>query len=365
MNTNTFVFHCLPQAVFPPADSVRLRQREVSSKNRRAKRTSPIFAFICLLPVVFLPGISGAQQVKKIPRIGFITTGYPVSIAHLLEGFKQGLREHGYVEGKNVVLEIRYGEAKAKQIPILAADLVRLNVDVIVAAPNPAIDVVRRATQTIPIVMPIGSDPVGAGFANSLARPGGNITGLSAYSPELNGKRLELLKEAVPHLSRVALMMSPKVLGNPLDLKETEVAARSLRLRSQLYEVSASSELESVFKAMANEKNDGFVVFPGQPTLFVSRKQIVELAVKYRLPAMYPLSDYVTTGGLISYGVNNLELFRRAASYVDKILKGAKPSELPIEQPTKFDLVINLKTAKQIGLTIPPNVLARADKVIR
>jgi putative ABC transport system substrate-binding protein len=320
---------------------------------------------ICLLlPGVLLPTVSVAQS-KKVPRIGLITTGYAVSIAHLLEGFKQGLREYGYVEGQNIVLELRYGEAKADRIPILAADLVRLNVDVIVAIPNPAVDAVRRATQTIPIVMPIGSDPVGAGFANSLARPGGNITGLSAYSPELNGKRLELLKETVPHLSRVALMMSPKVPGNPLDLKETEVAARSLRLRSQLYEVSASTELESAFKAMADDKTDGFVVFPGQPTLFVSRKQIVELAVKYRLPAMYPLSDYVTTGGLISYGVNNLELFRRAAWYVDRILKGAKPADLPIEQPTKFELVINLRTAKQIGVTIPPNVLARADRVIR
>ena len=306
-----------------------------------------------------------AQQSKKIPRIGVITTGFPVSIAHLLESFKQGLREHGYVEGQNVVLELRFGEAKAEQIPILAADLARLKVDVIVAIPNPAIDAVRRATQTIPIVMPIGSDPVGAGFAASLARPGGNITGLSAYSPELNGKRLELLKEAVPHLSRVALLMSPKVPGNPMDLKETEAAAKSLRLRSQFYEVSGSSDLEDIFKSMANKRADGFVVFPGQPTLFVSRKEIVEFAVKHRLPAMYPLADYVTAGGLISYGVNNLDLFRRAATYVDKILKGAKPADLPIEQPTKFEFVINLKAAKQIGLTIPPNVLARADRVIR
>jgi putative tryptophan/tyrosine transport system substrate-binding protein len=306
-----------------------------------------------------------AQPAKKIPRIGFITTGYPVSIAHLLEGFIQGLREHGYVEGQNVVLELRFGEAKAERIPILAADLVRLKVDVIVAIPNPAIDAVRRATQTIPIVMPIGSDPVGAGFATSLAQPGGNITGMSAYSPELNGKRLELLAEAVPHLSRVALLMSPKVPGNAVDLKETEVAARSLRLRSQLYEVTGSSDLERIFKSMADEKADGFVVFPGQPTLFVSRKEIVELAVKYRLPAMYPLADYVTGGGLISYGVNNLDLFWRAATYVDKILKGAKPADLPIEQPTRFEFVINLKAAKQIGLAIPPNVLARADRVIR
>jgi putative ABC transport system substrate-binding protein len=304
-------------------------------------------------------------QQPKTARVGFITTGFPASIVHLLEGFKQGMREHGYVEGHNILLELRYAEGQAKQLPALAMDLVRSKVDVIVAITNPAVKAARQATQTIPIVMPIGSDPVGAGFAASLARPGGNITGLSAYSPELNGKRLELLKEAVPDLSRVALLMSPKVPGNPMDLKETEAAARSLRLRSQLYEVGDSSDLETVFKTMANEKADGFVVFPGQPTLFVSRNQIVELAARYRLPAVYPLADYVTAGGLISYGVNNLDLFRRAATYVDKILRGAKPADLPIEQPTKFEFVINLKTAKQIGLTIPPNVLARADRVIR
>ena len=319
---------------------------------------------LCLM-LFALCAAAQAQQPKKIPRIGFLTTGFPSSIAHLLEGFKQGLREHGYVEGQNILLALRYAEGKAEQVPSLAAELVRLKVDVIVAIPNPAIEAVRRATQTIPIVVPIGSDPVGAGFAASLARPGGNITGLSAYSPELNGKRLELLKEAVPQLSRGALLMSPKVPGNPTDLKETEEAARSLRLRSQLYEVGGISDLESVFKSMANEKTEGLVVFPGQPTLFIRRKQIVELAVKYRLPAMYPLADYVTAGGLISYGVNNLDLFRRAATYVDKILKGVKPADLPIEQPSKFELVINLKTAKQNGVTIPPNVLARADKVIR
>ena len=309
--------------------------------------------------------IAEAQQPKKVPRVGFITTGFPVSIAHLLEGFKQGLRERGYVDGQNVVLELRYGEGKTEQLPILAAELVRRKVDVIVAIPNPAIEAVRQATPTIPIVMPIGSDPVGAGFVSSLARPGGNVTGLSAYSPELNGKRLELLKETIPQLSRVALLMTPNVPGNLNDLKETELAAQSLRLRTQLYEVQDSSDLDNVFKAMAKKHVEGFIVFPGQPTLFVSRKKVVELAVKYRLPAMYPLADYVNAGGLISYGVNNLDLFRRAATYVDRILKGAKPADLPVEQPTKFELVINLKAAKQIGLTIPPNVLVRADKVIK
>jgi putative ABC transport system substrate-binding protein len=323
-----------------------------------------IFIIACLLLAVLLPPRSEGQQ-PKIARVGLVTTGFPASIAHLLEGFKQGMREHGYVEGHNILLELRYAKGQAKQLPALAMDLVRSKVDVIVAIPNPAVEAARQATQTIPIVMPIGSDPVGAGFAASLARPGGNITGLSAYSPELNGKRLELLKELVPSISRVALLMSPKVPGSPLDLKETEAAAQSLRLRSQLHEVDGSADLENVFKALVNKKAEGFVVFPGQPTLFISRKQIVDLAAKYRLPAMYPLADYVTAGGLTSYGVNNLDLFRRAATYVDKILKGTKPADLPIEQPTKFEFIINLKAAKQIGLTIPPNVLARADRVIK
>ena len=317
----------------------------------------------CVLVIAI--GSVEAQQAKKVARIGIITTGFPESIAHLLEGFKQGLREHGYGDGENVLLEVRYAEGKAERLPVLATELVRGKVDVIVAIPNPSVDAVRKATQTIPIVMPIGSDPVGAGFAATLARPGGNITGLSAYSPELNGKRLELLKETVPKLSRVALLVSANFPGNAIDLKETEVAARSLQLRNQLLEVRGASDLESIFKTMVAERIQALTVFPGQPTLFANRKQVVELAAKNRLPAMYPLADYVSEGGLMSYGVNNLDLFRRAATYVDKILKGANPANLPIEQPTKFELVINLKTAKQIGLTIPPNVLARADRVIK
>ena len=320
-----------------------------------------IFVTVILASVLF----AHAQQPTKIPRIGFLTSGFPVAVAHLLEGFKQGLRELGYVEGQNVLLELRYGEATAERLPILAAELVNLKVDVIVAVPNSAIEAVKHATQTIPIVMPIGSDPVGVGFVASLARPAGNVTGLSAYSPELNGKRLELLKETVPKLSRVALLMSPNIPGNAIDLKETEVAARFLQLRTQLFEVRESLDLEGLFKAMIKERAEALIVFPGQPTLFGNRKQVVELAAKNRLPAMYPLADYVTAGGLTSYGVNNLDLFRRAATYVDKILKGSKPADLPVEQPIKFEFIINLKAAKQIGLTIPPNVLVRADKVIR
>jgi putative ABC transport system substrate-binding protein len=320
---------------------------------------------LCIIPFVLVAAEAAAQQQSRVHRIGLLTTGFVASTAHVVHAFKQSLRELGYVEGQNVLLEMRFGEAKTEQLPNLAADLVRLKVAVIVAFSNPAIEAARQATQTIPIVMPIGSDPVGVGFVSSLARPGGNITGLSSYSPELNGKRLELLKETVPKLSRIALLMSPNIPGNANDQKETDLAARSLRLRSQLFEVKSPSDLGNIFQQMSDERVQAFVVFPGQPTLFAGRKQLVEIAEKNRLPAMYPLVDYVDAGGLISYGINNVDLFRRAATYVDKILKGAKPGDLPVEQPTKFELVINLKGAKQIGLTIPPNVLARADRVIK
>jgi len=310
-------------------------------------------------------GVAEAQQPTKILRIGFLAAATPATAAHLLEAFKQGLHEHGYVEGKNTVLELRFGEGKAEQFPILAAELVRLKVDVIVALTNPVIDAVRQATQTIPIIMPAASDPVGAGFVASLARPGGNITGLTGYSPELNGKRLEILKEAFPKLSRVALLLSPNFPGSTLDLKETESAARALGLRMQPLEVRDDSDIDRSFKAMIKERADALTMFPGHPVLFVNRKKIVELAANDRLPTMYSLIEFVEAGGLMFYGPDLLVGYRRAADYVDKILKGAKPAELPVEQPTKFDLVINLKTAKQIALTIPPNVLARADRVIK
>jgi putative ABC transport system substrate-binding protein len=309
--------------------------------------------------------LAEAQQPTKIPRIGFLAAATPATAAHLVEAFKQGLREHGYVEGQNVVLELRFGEGKAEQFPVLAAELVHLKVNVIVALTNPVIEAVRQATQTIPIVMPAASDPVGAGFVASLARPGGNITGLTGYSPELNGKRLELLKETFSKLSRVALLLSPNFPGSALDLKETESAARSLGLRIQPLEVQDASDIDRAFKAMIKAHADALTMFPGHPALFVNRKKIVELAANHRLPAMYSLREFVDAGGLMFYGPDLLVGYRRAATYVDKILKGAKPADLPVEQPTKFELIINLKAAKQIGLTIPPNVLYRADKIIR
>jgi len=306
----------------------------------------------------------GAQTPTKVPRVGVFSTGSRLPLAHLLEGFTQGLRELGYEEGRNVRLEVRYGESRPDQFPLIAAELVRLKVDVIVAVPNPAVDAVRQATQTIPIVMPIGADPVGVGLVASLARPGGNITGLSAYAPELNGKRLELLKEAVPRLGGVGLLMSPNVPGNARDLEETQAAARSLRVRTQLFEVHDANAVDGVFRGLVKAGLDAALVYPGQPTLFANRTQIAELAARHRLPAMYPLADYVTAGGLMSYGINNLDLFRRAATYVDKILRGARPAELPIEQPTKFELVLSLRAARALGLTIPPSLRLRADQVI-
>lgn len=308
---------------------------------------------------------AAAQERAIVARVGIITTGSPKALEHLLAGFKEGLQEHGYEDGKNIRLEIRYADGRADRLPLFARELVQAKVDVIVAIPNPSVEAARQATQTIPIVMPIGSDPVAAGFAATLARPGGNITGLSAYSPELNGKRLELLKESVPKLTQVALLVSGNFPGNAIDLKETEAAARSLQLQTHLMEVRTSADLDAIFGAIMKKRIEAITIFPGQPTLFANRKQVVELAQKHRLPAMYPLADYVAGGGLISYGVNNLALFRRAATYVNKILKGAKPGDLPIEQARKFELVVNLKAAKQIGLNVPPHVLARADRVIR
>ena len=321
--------------------------------------------WLLILLTVASVHLAEAQQPTKIPRIGVLAAATPATAAHLIEAFKQGLHEHGYVEGQNVVLELRFGEGKAEQFPILAAELVRLKVDVILALTNPVIDAVRQATQTIPIVMPAASDPVGAGFVASLARPSGNITGLTGYSPELNGKRLELLKEAFPKLSRVALLLSPNFPGSTLDLKETQSAARSLGLRIQPLEVRDDSDIDRSFKAMIKERADALTMFPGHPVLFVNRKKIVELAANHRLPAMYSLIEFVDAGGLMFYGPDLLAGYRRAADYVDKLLKGAKPADLPVEQPTKFEFVINLKASRRIGLTIPPNVLARADKVIR
>jgi putative ABC transport system substrate-binding protein len=282
-----------------------------------------------------------------------------------VEAFKQGLRELGWVEGKSFVLEARYSEGKVERLPELARELVALKMDVIVTPADLGIAAVKRETQTIPIVMALSSDPVGAGFVASLARPGGNITGLSNISPELSGKRLELLREAVPGFSRVALLWNPDVRGAVLDYKEAASAARSLRVEIQSVEASRAEDLDRAFSTITSWRAQALMLPGVNPVGFANRARIVSFAQRNRLPSMFPTKEYVDSGGLMSYGPSLVDLLRRAAGYVDKILKGAKPADLPVQQPTKFELVINLKTAKALGLTLPQSLLRRADEVIQ
>jgi putative ABC transport system substrate-binding protein len=308
--------------------------------------------------------IADAQQPKKLPRIGFLSAASSSAISARVEAFRQGLRELGYVEGKNIFIEWRFAEGKSDRLPSLAAELVRLKVDVIVAEAPTSTRSAKQATVTIPIVMMFDDDPVGSGFVASLARPGGNITGLSTLSPEISGKQLELLKEIVPKLSRVGVLGDVTRPGIPQALREINVAADAFRVQVQYLEVRGSKDIEIAFRAASKQRDDAVLVL-GSPVLTSERKQVVELAVKSRLPAIYAREEPVEDGGLMSYGVSIADLSRRAATYVDEILKGAKPGDLAVEQPKNFELIINLKAAKQIGLTIPPNVLARADRVIR
>jgi putative ABC transport system substrate-binding protein len=280
-----------------------------------------------------------------------------------LEAFKRGLRELGYVDGQNIVIELRSGEGRSERLPVVTAELVRLKVDVIVSGGPTSTRAAKQATNTIPIIMTLEPDPVGDGLVASLARPGGNITGLSTLAPELSGKRLEILKEIVPKLSRVAVFYSIDS-RNDLRSKEIEVAAQALKLRLQSLELLAPKDIEPAFEA-ATKGRAGAVLAQAAAVLLSHRARVAKLAVKHRLPAMYGREEFIEAGGLVVYAASTADLSRRAATYVDKILKGAKPGELPVEQPKKFDFVINLKAAKQIGLTIPPNVLARADRVIR
>ncbi len=321
---------------------------------------------ICLLTTALLSTVPfvEAQQPKKVPRIGFLTTVSPSALSARTEAFRRGLRELGYVEGKNIVIEWRYAEGKLDRLSELAAELVRLKVDVIVSAGPPPTRSAKEATSTIPIVMGFDHDPVGSGFVASLARPGGNITGLSTLASELSGKQLELLKEIVPKLSRVAVIGSSTSSGYAQALRETEIAAGALKVKLQYRDLLGPKDVEPAFQEASKGRADAVLAL-SSVVLDSYRTKVVELAVKNRLPAIYDRSDFVEAGGLMSYGTSFTDLFRRAATYVDKILKGAKPADLPVEQPIKFELVINLKAAKQIGLTIPPNVLARADKVIK
>ena len=305
-----------------------------------------------------------AQQASKTAKIGILSATTPAALAPSVEAFKQGLRELGWVEGKSFVLEVRYGEGKVERLSELARELVALKMDVIVTPADLSIAAIKRETQTIPIVMALSSDPVGAGFVASLARPGGNITGLSNISPELSGKRVELLREAVPGLSRLALLWNPEVRGAVLDYKEAASAARSLRVEVKSVEVSRAEDLDRAFSTITSWRAQALMLPGINPVGFANRAQIVSFAQRNRLPSMFPTKEYVDSGGLMSYGPSLVDLLRRAAGYVDKILKGAKPADLPVQQPTKFELVINLKTAKTLGLTLPQSFLRRADEVI-
>ena len=308
--------------------------------------------------------LTQAQQAKKIPRIGYLSGKFPSTNPARNEAFRQGLRDLGYVEGKSIVIEWRYAEGKPDRLPVLAAELVRLKVDVIVTAGPASTRPAKEATSTIPIVMGFDNDPVGNGFVASLAGPGGNITGLSTLAPEISGKQLELLMEIVPRLSHVAALGNSNEPGNAQALREVEVAAGAFGVQLQHLDVLDPKDIETAFRAASKGRADAILML-NSPVLNPHRTQVVNLAVKSRLPVIYGQSEFVEGGGLMTYSVSFTDLFRGAATYVDKILKGAKPADLPVEQPKKFEFIINLKTAKQIGLTIPPTVLAQADKVIR
>jgi putative ABC transport system substrate-binding protein len=306
---------------------------------------------------------SAAAQLKDLPRIGYLSASSASEASPRTEAFRRGLRELGYVEDSNLVIDFRFADGNFDRIPALISELIRHNVDIIVTAGPSLTGPVRKATSTIPIVMTNDSDPVGSGFVASLAQPGGNVTGLTGLARELSGKRLELLKEIFPKLSRAAIFGISNIPGNARALRETELAAAALRIQTRYLDILTRNEIESAFRAASKWRADAVSVLNGPPHI---QRLIPAAAAKSRLPAMYFNPDIVErNGGLISYGTSLSDLDRRAAIYVDKILKGAKPADLPVEQPAKFELVINLKTAKQIGLTIPPNVLARADRVIR
>jgi ABC-type uncharacterized transport system substrate-binding protein len=346
----------------------RAALRLFRSDNRKSKIENPKLVGLLAITLTFAIGgsVAQAQQAQKVPLIGYLGSGSAHSGKDNLEVFKQGLRDLGYIEGKNVVIEPRFAEGKLERLPDLAGELVGLKVDVIVTGGSPGTHAAQQATRTIPLIMTVVGDPVPR-FVTSLAKPGGNITGLTQISRELSGKRLEVLKDAFPKISRVAVFvdaaLTPQVNSGPM--QETRMAAQAFGVKLQSLEVGGPNpDLDGAFRTARSQRAGALIILPG-PSLLAHRKRVVELAANSRLPAIYPNSEFTEAGGLMSYGPDRVDLYRRAAIYVDRILKGAKPADLPVEQPTKFELVINLKAAKQIGLTIPPNVLARADKVIR
>ena len=304
------------------------------------------------------------QATKRIPRVGFLSLNTAFVQKDRVEAFREALRKLGYVEGQNIIIDYRFADGKSERLPGLVAELVALKVDVIVTAGNSATGPAKDATKTIPIVMMNDSDPVGQGHIDSLARPGGNITGLSSTDFDLADKRLELLKEIVPKLSRVAVLRDLTNQAAELAGREIDPTARALKLQVQWFDLAKVEDFDGQFKAITKWRAGGLVV-GGGPLMIRNRKRVIEFAAKSKLPAIYGREEFVQDGGLVNYSASVLDLTRRSATYVDKILKGTKPADLPVEQPMKFELIINLKAAKQIGLTIPPNVLARADRVIR
>jgi putative ABC transport system substrate-binding protein len=340
--------------------------RWVLSDNRKSKiqdrKWAGLFAIVVALTVCWAR--AEAQQPGKLPRVGILLALPHAAISDRIEAFRQGLRDLGHIEGKTIAVEYRYADGQFDRLPDLATELARLKVNVIVTGGPTATRPAKKATATIPIIMAQDTDPVGNGFVASLARPGGNITGLSNYHPDLSGKQLEVLKEVVPGLARVAVLANSKEPGNAQALSETKLAGAALQLKLQYLDVRDPQDIETAFHAATKERADALLVL-SSPIATSHRTRIAQLAIKNRLPTMYQVSESVEAGGLLTYGVSTPDLWRRSATYVHKILKGAKPGDLPVEQPTKFEFVINLNTAKQIGLTIPPNVLARADKVIR
>jgi len=328
------------------------------------KRKITVVALCSILFALCLP--AQAQEPKKVPRIGYLLAGDATIESARSEAIRLALRERGYIEGQNIATDYRYAEGKPDRYPELAVELVRLKVDIILAGGAGPIRAAKNATKTIPIVMwGLGADPVEAGLIESLARPGGNVTGITNLTTELGGKRLELFKEAVPKLARVALLYDPAISGSVFQVKEVlPTAARALRLTIQPWEIRGTDDFDRVFAAVGKERPDGLYV-AGGGLMNANAKRIVGFGLKNRLPSMYGNKEAVDAGGLMSYGADIADSYRRVAYFVDRILRGAKPADLPVEQPTKFEFVINLKTANQIGLTIPPNVLARADRVIR
>jgi putative tryptophan/tyrosine transport system substrate-binding protein len=338
---------------------------QLGEESRKKGMTGKILVWLLAILLLTTAPLAEAQQ-PKMPVIGFLPPGGdPSKPGHLVEAFREGLRELGYSDGKNIKIEYRFTLGKLEHIPALVADLIQLKVNVLVVVPQPAVDAAKKSTKTIPIVMISSVDPVAAGHVESLARPGGNVTGLAMLMRELSAKRIELLQEIIPRMTRIGILWDPQGPGPRDAFKQYEAAARAFKLDLQSLEVSTPKpNVEQLFRSAKAARRDALVIVTN-PLIGFHHKKIIELASVERLPSMYEDSRFVEPGGLLSYGTNPQTLYRRAATYVDKILKGAKPADLPVEQPTKFEFIINLKTAKQIGLTIPHSVLYRADKVIR